>query len=633
MTVHLDGAFDKRCHSERLDGNAFELLLRRKSAPRPGEIHLDIGCGCGALAQRFEPELGEIYVGVDVAGDCLKRLAERGFETHDVRLEGRDETLRRLDAIIAGRPVGSITFLDTIQHFLDGDAILQAIGDIGRRSLANVVVSAPNVTHRDIGSKLALGAWSYTSFGLLDRANVRLFDQSMLLAALEKAGLPVVDRHDVIRPVSEQHFPETHPALAAGTPLNGLLLEAARQANPYSDTYQFVWLCTPAREMDCTTSSTLGEDVRPLLTAVVRTQGRRIHTLVEVLTCLSGQSDPDFEILVIGHKLDRESAKAVARVIEDTPDWLRQKISMLHVDDGGRTRPLNVGFAAARGRYICILDDDDIPMANWVEEFRKLDARNPGRVLRSASSRQDVRNVGVNKRAGLRAEGPPERVYASEYQFAQQFFENTSPPVSLAFPRGAFHDLHIRFDESLDTVEDWDFLLRVSAYCGVASSAVITSVYRWWLTDESSRTLHSEDEWRANSERVWHKQDQTYFIIPKGEASSIRRLVRDCLNYKEKLENYKNEIEIYEVDDENYASESKLFCPTGALTSIENAILYGKKVKAETPGDLIRVLRKGVKSNCRILQIKILLTFFSRRKRQKYRHKLRIYQAFRRQLR
>jgi glycosyltransferase involved in cell wall biosynthesis len=544
--------------------------------------------------------------------------------------------------VIDGRPVGSITVLGAFQRFLDGEAILEAIAELGRGHLAQVVVSAHNVTHRDIGAKLMFGLWNYTDSGLLDRAHARLFDHSMLLAELEKAGLRVVDRYDVVKPVSEQHFPEGHPALAAGATLNGLLFDAARQANPYSDTYQFVWLCAPSREVQRETLAHPREQSRPLLSAIVRTQGRRLHTLVELLTCLSGQSDVDFETVIVGHKLDAPSVEAVKRVIDDTPEWLRQKIRFLLADDGGRARPLNLGFAAARGRYICIIDDDDVPMANWVEEFRKLDVLHPGRILRCACVRQDSRNVSVDKRAGLRAEGRLERIYPSEYPFAEQFVENASPTTTLAFPRGAFHDLGLRFDETLGTLEDWDFLLRSSACCGVASSPEITGVFRWWLAAENSKALHSEREWQVNDEKVLRKQDQTYFIVPKGETEHIRRFVRDNKRYKtiyenakheleiykSKIETYKSKIETYKSEIENYKSElndKDLFV---SLDSIESAILLSKRVARGASEDLIRPLRNGVRAKCRMLRIKIFLSLMSKRKRRDHRQKLRIYLAF-----
>ena len=57
-----------------------------------------------------------------------------------------------------------------------------------------------------------------------------------------------------------------------------------------------------------------------------------------------------------------------------------------------------------------------------------------------------------------------------------------------------FHDLGFRFDETLTTTEDWDYLMRVAAVVGVASTSEISSVYRWWPSNES----HVPRTWRTN---------------------------------------------------------------------------------------------------------------------------------------
>jgi glycosyltransferase involved in cell wall biosynthesis len=600
------GTYDFPFESDNVYGHALELLLRCKIIPRPGEIHLDIGCGFGGIAEKIQSELGRIYVGVDGSKDGLANLASRNFETHELWLEGRQETFRRLEEVIAGRPVGSISFLDTIEHVVDGDEILAAIGDIARAHLAPVVVSAPNVAHFDIGAKLAFGQWSYTVAGLLDHTHLRLFDRPLLLAALEKAGLPVVDHYDVVRPRSDQHFPSTHPALAAGTPLNGLLAEVARQSNPSLNVNQFVCLCVPSREMDRQTYTTIREEPRPLISAVIRTQGRRLHTLVETLTCFAGQTDPDFEIIVVGHKLDFQGLQDIQRIIEDSPEWLRQKIRFLREDGGGRSRPLNVGFAEARGRYIAIVDDDDIPMANWVAEFRKLDAKSPGRVLRCVAARQDVTNVEIGGKQGLRAEGPPEKIYPTTYNFIEHLVENRSPPITLAFPRGVFHDLRLRFDESLDTTEDWDFLLRASAYCGVAASPSIAGVYRWWVNHDSSRTLHSNEEWRKNHEAILRKQDESHFIIPKGGLAEIRKLVSSFVAPPKVIENG--------IDDR--------------ISSIEDAEFWGQRLSGKMPKDLARAVRRGLKRKCVSLKWRYYIAILNKRRRRDIRRQLGIYRRF-----
>ena len=73
--------------------------------------------------------------------------------------------------------------------------------------------------------------------------------------------------------------------------------------------------------------------------------------------------------------------------------------------------------------------------------------------------------------------------------------------MAVAFPRGIFHDLGLRFDESLPTVEDWDFLVRTAGLVGrlrPRSSPVCIDGGALM----SRRQLHHKDEWERAEERV-----------------------------------------------------------------------------------------------------------------------------------
>jgi len=104
--------------------------------------------------------------------------------------------------------------------------------------------------------------------------------------------------------------------------------------------------------------------------------------------------------------------------------------------------------------------------------------------------------------------------------------------MSVAFPRSLWHDLSERFDETLTTTEDWDYLLRAASLLGVADCREVTAVYRQWTEGENSASLHRSDEWQANHAYIERKLDHRTIVLQPGEAKIIRRLVRKSLEYQ-----------------------------------------------------------------------------------------------------
>jgi glycosyltransferase involved in cell wall biosynthesis len=271
------------------------------------------------------------------------------------------------------------------------------------------------------------------------------------------------------------------------------------------------------------------------LTVVMRTQGRRLPCLAEALESLAEQVDRDFEVLVVRHRTDLGLASAVQEVVDTLPSWLRERVRVLDVERPGRSSPLNEGFAAARGRYVAILDDDDLALPNWVGTFASLAAGHTGKVLRTLAVRQPVRaETGPN---GVMAvpEGPPDRIWPTTFSFIDHLLVNSTPPVAVAFPVEVFRAAGERFDETLDTVEDWDFLMRTVGLVGIACSPDETCVYRWWLGDEGSRSEHPEAEWKHNEDAVRRKLDDRELLLPRGSVGRLKELVDGLTAERDRL--------------------------------------------------------------------------------------------------
>lgn len=271
----------------------------------------------------------------------------------------------------------------------------------------------------------------------------------------------------------------------------------------------------------------------PFLSIVTRTQGRRLRCLEDVLTTLAAQTDRDFELLVMCHRTTAEEQAAVEGVVASAPAWLREVVRVLPVERPGRSSPLNDGFTAARGRYVVAVDDDDVVLAHYVATFRAAAAEHEGRLLRAVAVRQDVVPVGEGADVRPVSVDDPYREWPLDFSLVDHFTDNYSQIMTVAFPRGAFHGLGLRFDETLDVNEDWDLVVRGAALLGVTSVREVTSVYRWWLHSASSREVHSVEEWDEARAQIHALVTGSVVLLQPEE---VRRLAATLARSREQVE-------------------------------------------------------------------------------------------------
>ncbi|MFD7652454.1 methyltransferase domain-containing protein [Actinosynnema sp. NPDC059797] len=491
-------------------GAAVRLLADTDPA---GRVVLDLGCGAASVAEPLRAR-GATYIGLDVDEESVRGLAERGFESHlvDLTQPGLDELLTK---ILDGRELAAVLCLDVLEHVPDPREVLLRLNAVTERNpAAELVVSIPNVAHLDLARQLLAGHWDLTDSGLLDRTHLRFFTDRTLTELMVSTGWYEAAREDFRLERSDQNE-AGHPLFENGATLGMLVRGVRAGADGHGEVNQFV----RRYHRGAVRQPVAAEEGGPFLSVVLRTQGRRPDSLVDVLCCLGAQTDLDFEVVLVVH--DSTAARGVTELVDLFEGNLAHRVRVVPCDGGTRSRPANVGLRAATGEYVVFLDDDDFVTANWVENIKAGARSAPGKVIRwwAAEQRRTWHEPG--SLAAHTATGPLTPQYATRFDLTRHIRQNETPFHCFSFPR-VLVSLGFEFDESLTVCEDWEFLLRAASWCGVHDTEQMTSVYNKW-SDKSSSHAVASDEWTAMRTVVHVALDQQPLLLPPGSVRGLDR--------------------------------------------------------------------------------------------------------------
>ncbi len=237
--------------------------------------------------------------------------------------------------------------------------------------------------------------------------------------------------------------------------------------------------------------------IPPLVSVIVRTRDRPA-LLREALASLRGQTFRDFETLVVA---DGGTAPAES-VLGAAPG--EGGLALLHRSPPhGRARALNAGLDAARGRFIAYLDDDDLFLPDHLATLAGFLAGSDSYRVAYTDVEQVEQTLGAD---GRYHEGRRLVVYGQPFDPHRLLSSNY---ISLIGLMHAVTDL--RYDESFDILEDWDFMLRLAERGRFHRLAAITAVYRV-RDDQSNATtvtpwhgVEAEAARRKLFEKHWHR--------------------------------------------------------------------------------------------------------------------------------
>jgi len=266
----------------------------------------------------------------------------------------------------------------------------------------------------------------------------------------------------------------------------------------------------------------------PLVSVIVRSVGR--DTLAQALDSIARQSYANIEVVVVD---------AVGRGHPPLPATCGSHPLRLcgRGERLGRSRAANVGLEEARGAYVIFLDDDDWFLPSHVVALVT--------ALEKASS-AEVAYAGVRCMADS---GRTERVLDVPFDAARLRSGNYIP-IHAALIRQSVLARGTRFDEGLDSFEDWDFWLQLARrepfiHVGQASACYRTGgASGVGLTaDEHRRNVGQalvSEKWRT----VWSGEElNATFEGCRQEEVRVRTRLHETTEELDRLKRHTDDLE------------------------------------------------------------------------------------------
>lgn len=214
---------------------------------------------------------------------------------------------------------------------------------------------------------------------------------------------------------------------------------------------------------------------KPSVSIVVTAYNAAGHIRDGLLSVL-GQSFVDYEVIVV----DDHSTDDTTKVVEDTlQNACRFRVIRLGTNCGGPAEPRNVGVSAAQGKWICLLDSDDVWHPRKLEIELNL-ARETGCPFVSSEKRwfKHISETEVRSREELPLIGHSYRKVTIR-QLRRKNFLCTSSVLCL---KDIFAKHRFNPDASYRAVEDYLCWLHIHEHSVEWSPQILTPLvfYRIW---------------------------------------------------------------------------------------------------------------------------------------------------------
>jgi len=219
----------------------------------------------------------------------------------------------------------------------------------------------------------------------------------------------------------------------------------------------------------------------PLVSVIIPTYNAA-HFLLRTLDSVLSQDYPKVEIIVIDDGSTDETDRVVAYYIPRGVSYIRQENS------GGPSKPRNVGIRKAAGKYVFLLDSDDLMLPSKIRRSVAFLEKSPDIgllftdfvVIDEAGSRSDRSFLATYPGfQALPRRSVDDDIYVIQRDAAHAglIAENFIGTSGVAVPRHVFEEIGW-FDEQLRSSEDRDLWFRIASKYDIGYLQMIGHCYR-----------------------------------------------------------------------------------------------------------------------------------------------------------
>jgi len=245
------------------------------------------------------------------------------------------------------------------------------------------------------------------------------------------------------------------------------------------------------------------EDTSPQISVIVPTYNRP-EMLAEALESILKQTFNNFEIVVVND---------AGMSVEDLVLKLNKEKNITyvsHAKNRGLAAARNTGIRAARGKYIALLDDDDLFYPNHLETAMAHVSEETPVIYTDAIRATYEKHKDSYRLVGKKVP------YSIDFERDKLLVGNIAPVNCFVFERERGLGAGL-FDEALTTLEDWDYWIRLSKECTFRHIAKVTAQVNW-RTDGTTMTSSLGAEFGKNREKIYKRYQKEISKIDDIES-------------------------------------------------------------------------------------------------------------------